>query len=317
MIPGPTVATYNVYLGADLLPLLAAAGDPVALAHAADRVRDELAASRPAERIARVADLLARQAPDVVGLQEAVTLRTPWGGHDLVAVLLERLAALGCPFVLAQRREAFTGGGAGVRLTGHDVLLVRDRPGLDVVATASGSFSANLPLPPADGEALVEATLHRGWVAADLRTAGGVVRVVSTHLEAHDAAVNQAQARELSAAVPAGSSGGVVLVGDLNARPGRDGAAVLTGAGFRDAWDLAGRDGDRPPGFTCGQDADLRNATSRLDHRIDYVLVGPGVGVASVRTFGDDPDDRLAPDVDGNRLWPSDHAGVLAVLTSG
>jgi hypothetical protein len=39
-------------------------------------------------------------------------------------------------------------------------------------------------------------------------------------------------------------------------------------------------------------------------------MTSPGVGVVSSRIYGTDPDNRTA-----GGLWPSDHAGVAAILT--
>ena len=62
-------------------------------------------------------------------------------------------------------------------------------------------------------------------------------------------------------------------------------------------------------GFTCGQAADLANETSTLGERIDYVWVR-GARVTAARVVGDREGDRSTP----HRLWPSDHAGVVADL---
>jgi hypothetical protein len=60
------VQTYNMYFGADLTPLFASS-DPVA---AASAIWAEMQASMIPERARAVAELIAEDAPDLVGLQE-------------------------------------------------------------------------------------------------------------------------------------------------------------------------------------------------------------------------------------------------------
>jgi hypothetical protein len=50
-----------------------------------------------------------------------------------------------------------------------------------------------------------------------------------------------------------------------------------------------------------------------LTARIDHVLVRGVIGATDVTRVGADPANRI--DVDGDRLWPSDHAGVVATLS--
>ena len=74
-----------------------------------------------------------------------------------------------------------------------------------------------------------------------------------------------------------------------------------------DAWSV--NDGD--PGHTCCQAGDLRNEESLLHERIDYVWVR-GARVRSAELLGADRSLRHAAG-----MWPSDHAGVHAVVELG
>jgi exonuclease III len=95
----------------------------------------------------------------------------------------------------------------------------------------------------------------------------------------------------------------VVVAGDLNARPGAGGHAVLLAAGYADAWaEVHGDVG----GFTCCHQ--LASPGTRLSERIDHLLVR-GLAVRDAWTTGADPEARA-----GARRWPSDHAGVVADL---
>jgi hypothetical protein len=77
-------------------------------------------------------------------------------------------------------------------------------------------------------------------------------------------------------------------------------------AGFTDAW-LEARMAD--PGFTCCQNANLSNATTGLNQRIDLVLLRGITTVSDVRLVGNKPSDKTP-----SGLWPSDHAGLAMTL---
>ena len=84
----------------------------------------------------------------------------------------------------------------------------------------------------------------------------------------------------------------------------------LVDAGYTDIWTL------RPgavPGFTCCQDPDLSNKRSKLSERSDMIFsLEPPAKIKQARVVGDRASDKTPPP--GPRLWPSDHAGVVAGL---
>jgi hypothetical protein len=90
--------------------------------------------------------------------------------------------------------------------------------------------------------------------------------------------------------------------------------AIVTGAGFTDVW-ASLHSGE--PGFTCCHVADLSNRRSVLDQRIDYVFARgfsePGERLhGRVTIVGDEPRDRVPGP--SYKIWPSDHAGLVARL---
>jgi hypothetical protein len=221
---------------------------------------------------------------------------------DFLPTLLDALEEAGCGYDAHAPNANF--GGAmpvsdteWVSLSGANVTLVRRGGPVEVLAEATGTYDAGCQVVTGiDG---VTFPIERSWGRVDVRVAGRPVRFVNTHTEAYDGRVRDAQRDEVIAAacdvdVP------VVLVGDLNATPD----AVGVPAGWTDAWTQGKGDG-----FTCGQAADLANETSTLRERIDYVWVRDGE-VLSARVAGDRPEDRSTP----HRLWPSDHACVVADL---
>ena len=303
---GLRVATYNLYLGTDLA-LLFDVADLDALAERARTVRDQLQATRFDERARAVASVLVRERPDLVGLQEVSrwTL-TPDGGEEQVLVdflptLVDELRRAGCAYDVHAVNPNFGGGmpldDGWVGLRGSNVTLVRRDGPVELTAEATAGYDARLDV--VTGIEGVTFPVERGWGRVDVRVDGRALRFVNTHTEAYDAPVRDAQRDEMLAA-NADADGPVVVVGDFNATP----EAVGMPEGWTDAWSRGVGDG-----FTCGQAADLANATSTLGQRIDYVWVR-GADVRAARVVGHREDDRSAP----HRLWPSDHAGVVADL---
>jgi endonuclease/exonuclease/phosphatase family metal-dependent hydrolase len=299
------VATYNVYLGADLSLLF----DVTDLDELADRiriVRGQLDATRSADRAQAVATLLARERPDLVGLQEVSRwVRTPIGGDEEVLVdflptLLAALEETGTPYDAHAVHPSFSGAmpvsdTEWVGLLGSNVTLVRRDGPVEVVAEHAAVYDAGFDV--ATGIEGVTFPIERGWGRVDVRVDGRPLRFVTTHTEAYDARVRAAQRDEVIR--HNAEDGAVVLVGDLNAAP--------DAVGMPDGWTDAWSDGD---GFTFGQAADLRNEESTMRERIDYVWVR-GVDVVGARVVGDRPGDRTTTEP---RLWPSDHAGVVVEL---
>ena len=78
--------------------------------------------------------------------------------------------------------------------------------------------------------------------------------------------------------------------------------------GLTDVWNL--RPG-KPKGFTCCELADLSNAPSLHDERIDVVFAFPAPpGKVKANVLDAKVDDKTL-----SGLWPSDHASVSAELT--
>lgn len=302
-----TVETRNLFVGFDVGAAMTGAVPPP-LAWAA------LVASDPAGRAESWADEIAAERPDVVGLQEAVLVRTgpildpapaQTVAFDFLDLLLDALAARGLDYVPAAVVEnldaelpvfapptlLFDG-----RVTDRDVILVRaDRQtGIPkTVESSSGNFATMLP--PVSG-----ITVERGWTAVDVKLHGRTVRVVNTHLEAFSQLVAAAQAVELVTGVAAGP-GPTVLLGDFNAEPGEPAYGVLAAAGYADVWPAVGVG----PGLTCCHD-DLTPAIP-FDERIDLVLTRGAITPLSARVIGDSPAASFP-------FFPSDHAGVVATL---
>jgi endonuclease/exonuclease/phosphatase family metal-dependent hydrolase len=301
------VATYNLYLGADLsLVLGRRAADE--LARNRVEVERQLSVTAFPPRAAAVARLLARERPDLVGLQEVCT----WFSDgvvlsDYTGELLGALAEEGAPYETVAQQTTFTGGateagGRRLELEGSNVILRRRDSRVRVRSAGSGLFGSSVTLPMESGDVRIA----RGWCdvlcSVDGRP-GSELRFIDTHTEAYETGSRNRQRDELLGLL-IGTTTPLVVVGDFNAPPGEVGMPPS----FDDAWTAAGSDSEAPEAATCCQAADLAGDRSRLDERIDYVWVC-GLRSLECRRIGADPDDRT----DDGR-WPSDHAGVVADL---
>jgi Endonuclease/Exonuclease/phosphatase family len=339
------VASYNVYLGADLNPLFEAT-TPAELLVKAGQVYAAMEATDFPERAEAIADLLVEERPDVVGLQEVAlwatapgTSETPTAPftvtYDFLDTLLGELAERGVPYEEVATNENFTGTlPIGVDLTtgaftwasftDRDVIVVRSglperRLSVDESSVREENFDDVLRIPSAvlDEDFLVP----RGWSSVDVTVKGSTFTFFNTHLEAFGGdAIRNLQAEELADEVGA-SAHPPIVVGDINSRPPCDPSNnvaynTLIGAGLVEVWPEVYPDppvGCDPASYTSGQAADLLNAESELDHRIDTIMFDPTAFTAlQADVIGEEQQDRTTP----TGLWPSDHAGSTGKLRS-
>ncbi len=167
------------------------------------------------ERAAALATEIDAERPDLVGLQEAIIVRTqspPDGATtpattvdlDYVELLLDALAARGLSYVVVVQSINFdielpSALGIDVRHTVRDVILARSdasNSGLKLSNAQAGNFVTSCVLPTTFGQIAV----RRGWTAVDGRTRGKTFRFINTHLDgdclAVTPAIQQAQAAE-------------------------------------------------------------------------------------------------------------------------
>jgi len=310
-----TVMTRNLYVGSAFVPIMAAASLEEAL-RAVPEVYREIVDSGFADRSERLADEIAQERPDVVGIQEAVRLRAGPVDAEPDRDVLDYLALLR---VAIERRgleyrsvgevwniDAAMPSGYPptemLRLTDRDALLTA--PGLSVVGDVeTGTFEARADVEVGGGSV----PFARGWIGVRNDLEGREIPPVTTHLETSQfPEAQEAQAAELLA-WPLRTDLPTILIGDLNAQaPEAPAYRAILEAGFLDAWTaLHGND----PGLTCCQDPALRAAESKLYERIDLILFRGPWEVHRCERTGAEPDARTP-----SGLWPSDHAGVVATL---
>ncbi len=324
--PGPvgvdrpaTVMTRNLYLGADLSPIFQAiaSGDPALIGQATFLVYQNALGSNIPGRAAVIAQEIAANQPELVGLQEVAAWTGPLGSVDFLPPLLEALENEGANYAAVAVAPGFAyalpvAPGTTIGLEIRDVILARtDLPTsrLKLSNIQTGQYIARVIFPLPDGSQI---EIPRQWASVDAKIRGKSFRFITTHLESLDPPmyplnVRYYQAQELLTG-PAATELPVVVVGDLNSEPGDlgDAAHLLIEAGFVDSWQAAF---PGQTGYTCCHPADLSNPASTLVEQIDLVLTRGDFSIAAIDILGDEPESFAVLD-----KWPSDHAGVVTTL---
>ena len=303
--------TWNIYQGFNTAPLFNPVLTPEQLPEVVTQVFRQFLATNFPVRAKAIARAIASEKPDFIGLQEAVrvkliipTFRTVT--YDFIEILLEALEERGLKYEVAARNnnvevEFPDSNGNRIQFLERDVILIRKDSKLKVIRRQEANFQTNLTLPIA-GQPF---TIIRGWSSIDVKIARQVFRMINTRLDPTAEAVRNAQAEEIIQG-PAQTSLPVVITGDLNAIPNSSTYELFVNAGFKDTWNKVGEG----LGFTAEQSADLLNAVSLLNQRIDYVLFKNGWKPIESELVGEEQKDRTK-----TGLWPSDHAGLSASLS--
>ena len=306
-----TAITYNMYYGlaTDLVPEDLSTGSLSATTAA---IINATSLTQFRCRIDAAAGQIVAEAPDVIGLQEALLiafadeLDEPSNDRTLVDFIAELTGAIeragGPRYQVFQRKNAVIQDSlplfGGIRIADRGAILVHPRLG----AMEAGSLTY-LVLEPTSGAAPgTGAAVVRGALHVQVPFSSGTLDLFNTHLQSGgDPAVRQAQAQELAAWIGDNSApdGTIVLMGDLNDVATSPAVQSLT-AGLVDTYATVGV----MPGFTAYQQQSLDNPMDLADQRIDYVLVRASTVEDSRVIFNA----QTGP----CNLWPSDHFGVVS-----
>lgn len=351
-----TVMTRNIYLGADIqrpvnaaLAAQAKGGSQAdilaALAVATYETRAIVDQTDFTVRSELLADEIADTQPDLIGLQEVALWRSgPYNplaianpsattvDYDFLQILLDDLEDEGVDYEavnVAERADVeapsvnpATGASSNVRMTMHDVILMRADSGLDEVGEGQDTYDTNLQVNIAG----IPLNFDRGYNYVDVRRDEVRLRFVNTHLEAFSSNIALAQATELVNEAAATSQTAVIAC-DCNSDPlnhSIKGPPVndtvphsapydfIVGEGFIDMW-LTQWPAQR--GWTAGLSERVNDTTTqRLDHRIDMIFVRPAEGETITTHHGEVTGDKKGDRDKETGLWPSDHAGVVITL---
>lgn len=205
----------------------------------------------------RIADVIRRANPDVVGLQE---VDRHWSERsDRVDQARWLARRLGWEYAFGANLDEDPEQPGEPRRQYGTALLTRFR-----ILSRENILLPRFP----EGE-------QRGLLR--VRTRAGVF--CSTHLQHDNAEERRAQAEAVVAEL-SDSPGPTVVVGDLNAVPGSPELQPLTDA-YQDSWELVGNgDGSTYP-------------AEDPDRRIDYVLADPGLRPVAARVVSTESSDHL------------------------
>ncbi len=312
------VMTRNLYQGTDFQEVMGST-DLYSFLSNVTLTMSNVRATKPAARVAAIAEEISAQQPDIVAVQEATIWRTGASPYamtvefDMLQLLLDELNREGTPYVPAKVLPQFDFAAPGlagyVSTTTQLAILVRADEGSEfVVSNPQGGLfpvehSLKIPIPFLEQEVVVA----RGWASVDVSAGGRQFRFITVHPEAFAWQYEFLQVTDLLSG-PAATSLPVVMAADFNLRADdpSDPTNLYTyqailGAGFTDFWAAVNPDA---PGYTCCQLNSLINPKSQLDQRIDLIFTRGPFTLLGPKITGATPSAR----VDG--LWPSDHAGL-------
>lgn len=232
-------------------------------------------------------DLIRREAPDFVGLQEALRSQL----DDLHERIGGEYLEIGVGREDGKSRGEFSA-----------LLIRRDRWIVEESGTFWLSDTPEVPNSMTWGNRITRICT---WARANEAATGRTVHFFNTHFD-HESQPSREKsaallAERIAARQPAGP---FVLTGDFNATPENPAITVLTGGSLKlmDAWKVANPD---VPATESGTwQAFLGN---RDGGRIDFVLVPPGTRIIDAAILHDAPDGVL----------PSDHFPVRATVEFG
>ena len=232
-----------------------------------------------------VADTIARAAPDVAGMQEALDEQIRY-----LAASLPDYRWLG----------ADRGLNGGTGLSEYVPIFYRHDT---LIPIESGTFWLSPTAPDGPTGTGWRRNVSRivTWARFHHRATGRRLYVYNTHLTLRRGPRQVASAATIAsrvAALPAGST--VIVTGDFNAMAEvSETWSAATGQGLRDAW-VAAAERRGPPRTS----SDFRPPDQANEGRIDWILIGGPILVRSVETIIDETGGR----------YPSGHYPVVARL---
>jgi endonuclease/exonuclease/phosphatase family metal-dependent hydrolase len=315
------VATYNMYPGTEFSGIFTSGSFEELVTEVAEAYNDVNASNVPG-RIGEIADQIATNQPDLVGLQEVAIWKigAPFDPsdaefvvYDFLQILLDGLAERGAHYEAISIQENLTAelpavfgptAALDIRFTDRVVILARTdlrNSEIKIEGVNAGTFDSLLTL---GSPVLGAVTVPRGWTSADIKHRGKTYRFVNAHLESFDPVTQLDQAEEVVAG-PADTDLPVIVAGDFNS-PATSGDAygTLLSTGLSDAWTVTN---PADPGFTWPLSEELPSVPAVPNQRIDLILFRGALSATGSELLGEEPGDLAA-----GGFRASDHAGVAS-----
>lgn len=322
------VMTRNVYFGADVDIILEAGDNILLIPGFAKEAYDQLITTDFEERADALALEIEKTLPHLIGLQEMAKIYTqspsdfldgnPVQANDLlfdyIDILMTALEARELAYNIAvtlENADVELPMGESlldlddIRLVDHDVILVR------------GDVSISNPVSVTyDSMYIVDEdygiVIPRGYVGIDAQVRSQEVFFANTHLESiNRESLRLGQATQLLADLDEVTLP-VIVVGDFNtAAPQNSTYQYVLSQGYTDVWE------ENPltyntTGNTYGHNSSLNNEEPDFFIRIDFVFTKTDEQLIFGNSFvlGDEKRDKTS-----SGLWPSDHGGLVTILT--
>jgi endonuclease/exonuclease/phosphatase family metal-dependent hydrolase len=314
-----SVLTWNIYLGGDHVPLIGTTIEslPARMSALWGKV---LGTWFPA-RARLMAELIAIEKPDVIGLQEVMqwsvdprpqlNAAQPYLVFDFVTTLLGELASLGVWYTIASHSPGIdlrmpTSEGFEVHYQDSLVVLMKiPRPNESVQWSNGRAERFRACMTAVIGGQ--QFTISRQWNSLDLQLGDQSLRLINAHLEYHGDPIVEAQCKELLQGPADVSNRPVILFGDFNADAETSNLwkqlTDSSAGNFKDAFKEVGT-GD---GGTWQENETLNVQRSANARRLDWILYRGNVTPLEARAIGFRSDQRTA-----QGLLASDHAAVFA-----
>jgi endonuclease/exonuclease/phosphatase family metal-dependent hydrolase len=323
------VMTRNLFLGADLLPVVTVQTVEEIPPQVASLWQTMQRTDLPGRAKLLAAEIAAAR-PDLVGLQEAVVFykqvpsdfsfaapktNAATVEHDFIKLVQSELVALGAEYEVAATLDnsdvelpaADAAAPFDVRMT--DRIGILARKGVQVTGKQSSHYTAHVPFTIPIGVTMgAPVDLIRGVLRVDAVVDGAAFTFVNTQLEVSGgpndilSAYQEMQAMDLLRVLEP-IPGPLVVVGDFNSAAEPPKKAYMTvAAKLSDAAAQAGA-----PANTCC--LDVLAPVAPPTQRIDFVFHRGGIATQAVEVVGTAPDKRTP-----EGLAPSRHAGVVATL---
>ncbi len=338
--PKINVMTRNLYLGADIFRVVDAASNPDSIPYVVGQVYHIMLETNFSARANAIADEIAANKPQVIGLNEVEAFYkiSPTTGNvtntiDFYTILNAALKARKMDYQAFSVKNADitmpmvdSTGFSYVRMVDHDYILVRKGITADQVFAKNYEVFLTLPIQMPDGT-VAYIDFKRGYIVVDVNVKGEDYRIACTHPEVRSAVesvfrfVQSAQMHELLTTMNTLSTYDpkpAIMVGDFNSSPedipGYYGPypyvppyMQAAAAGYLDTWLLQSQYDE---GYTSGFDEFVSDPDpTLLDTRIDLVWL---------KTFDLLLLDKVSCDVVGNEISdmvlntypePRDYAG--------
>ena len=229
-------------------------------------------------------------------LENALAARGLEYGYTVIAI--QKNADLELPMAHFEEGSLFLD---DIRIQDYDAIIARS----DVITSNEVAVRYDSMLVIDDSLGIF---IPRGYVACNAQIGQTSVVFTNTHLESMGSSLREAEVKQLLDAYK-NESLPVIMVGDYNSRAttGTTYNYVIS-EGYTDTW-LMNPLKYNLTGYTYGHD--LRDESSDLSRRIDFIFTGPqgNPTIGEGFVLGDE-----RRDFEGG-LWPSDHAGVVTKLT--